>query len=203
MQYADTLFEQYGLGKPTSFRAGGWTAEIATFLALVDDGYTVDSSALNWARMEEWKNLHISGQAEPASLYAWNMTQWSTIDDTSQPYVPSQENIQAPGPTPVGLLEIPDNGIMVDYASGQEMIDIFAANWPGGALDAPRTVVIGYHPPNFTPGYYANVDQALTHYDSLLARSGAGPVVYATMHEVAPLWNEDPREATTRCHSRE
>ena len=84
MDHADTLFAAYGLGKPTSFRAGGWTAEIATLQGLADNGYTVDSSALNWTLMEEWKDLHIPGQAEVVPFYGWNMAQWSTINATSQ-----------------------------------------------------------------------------------------------------------------------
>jgi hypothetical protein len=35
---------------------------------------------------------------------------------------------------------------MVDYVTKQEMIDIFALNWPGTALPEPRTYMMGFHP---------------------------------------------------------
>ena len=77
------LFEQHGLNRPKTFRAGGWTASIDTLNALADQGFTADTSALNWARIEEWQG-QLSGE-----LYRWNQAQWSTIDDTSQPYRPN------------------------------------------------------------------------------------------------------------------
>ena len=48
LQHAFTLFAQHGLGKPQTFRAGGWTADMNTFLALTGNGFISDSSALNW-----------------------------------------------------------------------------------------------------------------------------------------------------------
>ncbi len=47
-----------------TFRAGGWTATSTTFQALADKGFIADSSALNWARIEEWQGYE---------LYTWTM----------------------------------------------------------------------------------------------------------------------------------
>src|SRR5262249_25240277 len=60
--HAADLFDQRGLGRPTTFRAGGWTATIDTLNALADKGYIADTSALNWARIDEWKGKE---------LYSW------------------------------------------------------------------------------------------------------------------------------------
>jgi hypothetical protein len=178
---ADAIFEERGLGKPTSFRAGGWTAELGTLRALAAAGYLADGSANNWARLEEWQ-----GQG---TLYAWNMEHWASIGDTSQPYYPSEEDILASGEPSMPVLEVPDNGILVDYVSAEEMIEIFQANWDGeSALGQPVVYSIGYHPPNFISAYRLRISQALDHVEQFLASHDAGPVVYATMSEMAQVW---------------
>ena len=180
---ADDLFEAKGLGKPTTFRAGGWTADLGTLRAMAAAGYVADTSANNWARMEEWEG-ELNGV-----LYEWNQEHWASIGDTSsQPYYPSEADILIPGDPAVPVLEVPDNAIMVDYVSSTEMIEIFDANWSGGALDAPITYTIGYHPPNFNTTYQTAIDKTLDHADQFVAKWDLGPVVYATLNEMPLVW---------------
>ena len=179
---ADELFKDNGLGKPTSFRAGGWTADLSTMEALENAGYVADTSANNWARMEEW-DAPFRG-----TLYAWNRENWSEINDTSQPYYPSKADIQAAGEDSFAVLEVPDNGSLVDYVEGYEMIDIFEANWPGGALDRPTNYSIGFHPSNFNQTYKDRMSIALQHVDMHLASEDRGPVVYARLSDMALVW---------------
>ena len=180
---ADALFEENGLGKPTSFRAGGWTAELGTLRALAAAGYLADGSANNWARLEEWEGL------ENGVLYQWNKQHWASIGDTSQPYYPSESDILLAGEPSVPVLEVPDNGILVDYVTGDEMIAIFDANWDRETpLAQPIVYSIGYHPPNFVSEYRVRITEALTHAEEFLASQGTGPVVYATMSEMAEVW---------------
>jgi hypothetical protein len=182
LQGADDLFMANGLGKPTSFRAGGWSAEIHTLKALANAGYVADTSAVNWARIEEWDG------APGATLYQWLMSHWAPMGDTDQPYYPSEQNILQPGTPAVPVLEVPDNGALVDYVSGEEMIEIFQANWPGGALDAPRQFSIGYHPPNYSSRYHPRMMEILGHVDLHLAEDGGGPAVYATLSDLVQVW---------------
>ena len=183
LRAADEIFDAHGLGKPTGFRAGGWTSEIHTLEALAENGFVADASGANWRRMEEWKD--VAG----TTLYAWNQEHWITIDDTSQPYYPSLSDILESAPPPnVPVLEVPDNGLLVDYVRTDEMIDIFTANWPGGALDSPRVYSIGYHPPNFSESFKSRIDGALNHVDAFLASDDRGPVVYATLSDLAQVW---------------
>jgi hypothetical protein len=180
---ADAIFEENGLGKPTSFRAGGWTADLGTLRALASADYLADASANNWARMEEWQ-----GQMNGV-LYTWNMENWASIGDTSQPYYPSEADILLAGEPAIPVLEVPDNGILVDYVTGAEMIDVFNANWDREtALDQPIVYSIGYHPPNFVSEYRVRLTEALTHAEQFLASQDAGPVVYATVSEMADVW---------------
>lgn len=185
LEHADELFEARGLGKPTSFRAGGWTAELSTLRALANAGYVADTSANNWARMEEW-----DGSPPGATLYEWNMQQWSSIGDTSQPYYPSDDDIQVTGTPYIPVLEVPDNGILVDYVTAEEMIEIFDANFPGDPLMEPKAFSIGFHPPNFSEAYKTRIHDTLVHVDQHLAIDDNGPAVYATLSELVQVWKQ-------------
>ena len=186
------IFAARGLGTPTSFRAGGWTAGVNTVRALAATGFTVDSSATSWARLEaEWAGY---------DLYAWNMTHWAPIGDTSQPWYPSAANLLADTAPQVPVLEVPDNGILVDYITAGEMIDVFTRNWAGrpGALTEPRQLSIGYHPTTIVQSdFEARLDTALSHIDRYQAKDGAGPVVYARLSDLTKVWPFSTRVTVT------
>jgi len=190
----DELWAAHGMGKPTAFRAGGWTLEIPVLRALADSGYVADSSAVNWARMEEWKGVTLNGQTVPASLYEWNMAQWAPITSTTQAYYATEDSILPGGSgTPIPVLEVTDNGILADYVLSTEMIDIFKQNWDGGPLAAPIELSIGYHPPSIDVTdagelFFDRLDRALAHIDGFLATDARGPVVYITMSQAAKVW---------------
>lgn len=174
---ANEIWEQVGFGKPTAFRAGAWTLETHVAQALVDAGFLVDSSANNWKLMDEWMGYDI---------YEFNKTQWAPIGDTSQPYHPTEDSIVPGGKgASIGLLEVPDNGCMVDYWAVEEMRNIFDANWrDGDALAAPKQVSTGFHPATtqyYSPYEFERLDEFFTYVDQFLASKGEGPVVYINM----------------------
>ncbi len=181
-EQAVSLFEANGIGTPTSFRAGGWTAAIHTLEALAATGFVVDTSGANWARLEEWEGIPDAG------LYEWNQEHWATIGDTSQPYYPSEDDILASDPPVVPVLEVPDNGALVDYVDYYEIVEIFDANWSGGALEQPTTYVTGYHPVSFDVMNAIALNGGLDHIDQFLAQDDAGPVIYETMSHMALVW---------------
>jgi hypothetical protein len=185
LDHANTLFEQHGLNHTKTFRAGGWTASIDTLQALADKGYTADTSALNWARIEEWKDQQ-SGE-----LYRWNMAHWAPIGDTSQPYWPNQGDALSSQAPSLTLLEVPDNGVMIDYVSLEEMNGIFDANWDRVTpLDKPVTLMMGFHPSiNFSLAEFRRVDGFLDYADMHLAARGTGPVVYITLQDVVAAFH--------------
>ena len=182
MAKAKEIFVEHGLGAPTSFRAGGWAAQIHTLKALEAEGFVADTSANNWARIEEWEDV------EDATLFQWSEENWSTINDTSQPYYPSEDDILSADTPRVEVLEVPDNGSLVDYVSSDEMKEIFDENWPGQALLEPKAYVIGYHPVNFGTLYYDRLDKALNYIDEFLGVNGDGPVVYETLTNMTQVW---------------
>lgn len=181
LEHAKTIFEQRGLGTPKTFRAGGWTATLETIAALADKGFTADTSALNWKRIEEW---------DDAELYRWNMENWGPIDDTSQPYYPSETNVLMSGANNLSILEVPDNGVMIDYVTLPEMNSLFDANWDGQPLETPRTLMMGFHPatPGFSEGEYLRVDGFLKYADQHLGTRHLGPVVYITLEDVVAAY---------------
>jgi hypothetical protein len=179
---ADRLFLDWGLGKPTSFRAGAWAAQAHTLWALARTGYLVDSSAVNWHRLEEWAGV------PGVSVYDWNAENWAGITETSQPYYPSVQAIDQSGDDFIPILELPDNGALVDYVGGDEMIEMFEANWNGAPLHVPRAYSIGYHPDSFSESFARRLDEALTHIDGFLAVDGNGPAVYARVSDMVQVW---------------
>ncbi|MBV8756284.1 MAG: hypothetical protein JO257_03345 [Deltaproteobacteria bacterium] len=181
LQHAFDIFQTHGLGHPQTFRAGGWTADLNTFLALNDKGFIADTSALNWARIEEWQGHNI---------YDWTMAHWSAINDTSQPYMPTTTDVLGAAGTPLNMLEVPDNGVMIDYVTTMEMTGIFDANWdPGKALAKPKTLMMGFHPSDqFAFRDYARVNDSLKYIDMHLASKDLGPVVYTTLSDVTPVF---------------
>lgn len=174
---AKAIFADRDLGTPVTFRAGGWTADVNTLNALSDAGFVADTSALNWARIEEWQGYE---------LYTWNMTNWNPINDTSQPYHPSTTNALSGDPAPrMPLLEVPDNGAMICYAQNDELQGIFNENFDGTPLEAPRTLMMGFHPSSSMPHYeYVQVDLFLHYVDDHSASRGSGPAVFISLKDV-------------------
>ncbi|NOT85125.1 MAG: hypothetical protein HOP02_10210 [Methylococcaceae bacterium] len=182
LKAADALFTAHGLGKPTAFRTGSWAANAGTLKALVTDGFVVDSSANNWARIDEAQH------EDNSMLWKWNRQHWRPINDTSQPYYPNTENPALANQPVLPILEIPDNGSLVDYVTGTEMIDIFNANWVGRPLVHPTTFVMGFHPVSYGQGFHQRIEKALAHIDYYLAATGEGPVVYESASHVAKVF---------------
>ena len=182
LQHAAAIFAAHHLGTPHTFRAGGWTATLDTLLALQENGYIADTSALNWQYIQNaWKGHLIA---------SWTMMQWGPIGDTSQPYYPSESVITSAAPGPdYTLLEVPDNGAMIDYTTLPQIDHVFDANFTGHALLAPTTMMMGFHPSsNLSVGEYSNVDMFLSYADKHLASKGVGPVVYVTLSDVTPAF---------------
>jgi hypothetical protein len=180
LDHAADLFAQRGLGHPTVFRAGGWTATLDTMMVLAAKGYVAESSALNWAHINSWKGVG------NGVLYDWNMQHWAPIDDTSQPYDISQSDVLSDSAPTLPLLEVPDNGVMMDYVSDKQLEHIFDENWTGGPLATPTTLMMGFHPSTtLTPAIGSELDRFLTYADGHLATNDLGPVVYANLSDVS------------------
>jgi hypothetical protein len=180
---AIAMFQKHELGTPTAFRAGGWTADVKVLRALAATGFVVDSSAVaNAAKwLADWNGYE---------LYDWTTTHWNGIVETSQPYFPLQANVAQADPNKaLPLLEVPDNGVLVDYVTGEDMVMIYGLNHPdGGPLAAPTLYQVGFHPPDFSSEFLQRLDMALDEVDRHLYARDEGPAVYATITELTKVW---------------
>jgi hypothetical protein len=183
LKAANNLFSKYGLGKPISFRTGSWAANPGTLQALAEDGFVADSSANNWLRIRNESEHDGNGE-----LYRWNRANWRAINDLSQPYLPSHASPMQAGKPEIPILEVPDNGSLVDYVSAKEMIDIFKSNWGGEALSKPKTFVFGFHPVSYGNTFHKRIERTLYYIDRYLANHDSGPVVYETLSHMVNVF---------------
>jgi hypothetical protein len=173
-------FEAHGLGRPTSFRAGGWTADVSVLRALEATGFEVDTSAVPAHRLSSWQGY---------DLYSWTMNNWAGITEVSQPYYPLPDNIVQPDPQRgLAILEVPDNGVLVDYVTADDMVAIYDQNHDGGTLDVPTMYQVGWHPPNFSHSFMQRMDVALDHVDAHLYEHDRGPAVYVNISDLTQVW---------------
>ena len=184
LRRAKELFAENGLGVPTSFRAGAWAAQPHTLRALDAEGFTAEGSAVNWALLEEWEGN--------GPLFDFLRENWAPFDELSQPFHPAHDDHHASGVDNLRLLEIPDNGALVDYVRTDEMNDVLRANL--GELDRPRVVSIGYHVDNFSESFFERMDGTLDFVDERLDATDGGPIVYVRMDELPRIaWNDFAR----------
>jgi hypothetical protein len=115
------------------------------------------------------------------------------VSDISQPYYPSAHNPAIAENPAIPILEIPDNGSLVDYVTGDEMIEIFNVNWSGTPLLRPVTFVMGFHPVSYSLGFHRRIEKALAHIDGFLASKGEGPVVYESVSRISGVFKDLPR----------
>ena len=94
------LLERTGLPVSRSFRAGGYLATPKLQQAIRDEGFTVDSSAIDYRQLDELGDALL-----PARVHQL----WPTATPTSQPWVLGG-----------GLLEMPIGGV-TDYATAAEL----------------------------------------------------------------------------------
>ena len=182
LQAGRAIFAEHDLGAPSAFRAGGWTADVKVMRALVATGFTVESSAVanpeKW--LIDWKGF---------DLYSWTTEHWKGITETSQPYFPLEANVATPDPDRgLPLLEVPDNGVLVDYVTGEDMTMIYDLNHDGGVLEEPTLYQVGFHPPDFSTDFLNRMDTALSHVDEHAYEADKGPAVYVNISDLARVW---------------
>jgi len=91
----------------------------------------------------------------------------------------------------IKILEVPDNGVLVDYVSAQDMKDIFSWNFPGEApLEKPTMYQIGFHPvDSFLGGSRMDaIEEALINTEAHSYAKNKGPVVYVNISDLAKVF---------------
>jgi hypothetical protein len=160
-------FDEKGLGKPLSYRAGGWFANLDTLKALEEVGFRIDGSGRT--------PYHFGANKIPGP---WNLL------DTTQPYYPSILGQNQSSPDHLNLLEIPNNGADSYAFSAQEMINRFKDNWNNRSLQTVRQVTFLSHPDWFNKNEQDKIKKIFNYVDQFSYERDLGPVVYATLSDI-------------------
>ncbi len=121
---------RHGFGKAVHFRAGAWMTNQVVAEALTANGIATDSSAVPAEFLaDQWGNT---------PLYSTVKDLWPGITPISQPY--SIKTAHGP------LTEIPDNGCLSDYMTGEAMEKVLRANIDlANKRGKSQTLMIGFH----------------------------------------------------------
>jgi hypothetical protein len=158
--FACRTLEQQGFDRPRVFRAGGWHADSDVLRAVAAEGFIADGSEVP----SDWFGERNFGFL--AEL-------WPHATRLSQPY-----RLQS------GLVEVPDNCCLSDYATAEEMVEGFEAL---ARLDrgVPLVLSLGFHQESASE-FLPRLRSALTEIDARAAREGI-PLSYDTTSGVAHL----------------
>ena len=167
LDFAIGLFQQRGLGRPSSFRAGGWFADEENLRALSDEGFLVDASGCILPFTGNLPNL-------------WNLSV------TSQPYHPCSVDKNTadcqPGDTDLPLLEMPNN--LHTTSDGDNQIPYFDSDYSGAPFNSVRVGVLLSHDVSGVGKERVMIEQHFAHVDNFLYSSDRGAVIYATLATV-------------------
>lgn len=175
LKWSAEKFEQNGLGKPLSFRAGGWYLSLDNVKALQDAGYRVDSSG---------RDARFWGRGYLASP-------WS-LGSRTQPYKISTESLNSDFPEPrYNVWEIPNNGADSYWFSAQDMITALNDNFQNKPLTERRIVNILSHPHWFSVDY-PKLQEFFADADTKFYPEDKGPVLYTTLKDYLVILDNDP-----------
>jgi hypothetical protein len=166
LNFAIELFQQRGLGRPSSFRAGGWFADEDNLTALSDLEFLDSSGGI------------LRGLGSLPS--PWDLSV------TSQPYHPCGQNQNtsncSSGDENLQLIEIPNN---IGPTNGSDDLrPNFDSNYSGAPLDSVRVGVLLSHDASVNGAERTALEQYFAHADSFLYVADRGAVIYATLADV-------------------
>lgn len=127
----ETLTKQ-GFQKAKSFRAGAWQSDKKVMRALASEGITLDASATDAE--------YLKARWGKTLLYPVTKKIWPEIDPSSQPYrVDLGDGLT--------ITELPNNGCLADYVSGEQILKAFQANVEKLKADPSKEIYlsIGFH----------------------------------------------------------
>lgn len=179
LEWSIANFEANGLGKPLSFRAGGWYLDLENAQALEDTGFKIESSG---------RDARFWGRGFIASP-------WS-LGSTTQPYKMSKDNVNSDVAPRFDMWQMPNNAADSYWFSAQDMITAVNDNYNGKPLRERRLSVVLSHPHWFNIDYpklnqlYADTDQKYYYDDN-------GPIIYTTLEKYYQILESDPNPKYT------
>ncbi len=128
--FSCNTLEDAGFARPVSFRAGGWYAASNVMSALQNEGFEVEHSAVPAIFLDEVKGTPLYDNARRL---------WSGTTSLSQPYTFRAGYGR--------MTQIPNNGALADYMTGDEMLRVFKENVTEFKKNPSKSRVlsIGFH----------------------------------------------------------
>lgn len=105
------ILSEHGFSHSKSFRAGGWMASEKVISALIKTGFTLDSSAVPLDLLKDKRKNSL--------LFNMLKNLWEKTKITDSPYDLSNNSSSGT------IREIPNNGCLADYMTGEETFKIF------------------------------------------------------------------------------
>lgn len=173
LNYANNLFELYGIPQPKFFRAGGWFANQNVLMAIRDTGYLADSSGRTYYKIG---NYGVPG--------FWN------LQTTTQPYQINLYDQNTAGEPYLGIWEFPNNGADSWAFTQDQMIKRFTDNYSGGIAQEKKLVVYLSHPHWFYVDKQKMID-IFTYIQQYKYSEDNGPVVYINMDQAYSIWTSN------------
>jgi hypothetical protein len=172
IDYSLRLMAERGLGRPTTFRAGGQFANDATLRALSAAGFVADCSAV------------------PAGAFGRLRYEWTLAAD-AQPYRPSATDANKPGDLP--LLEAPTiggNTFGFDVRTIQPVIraDLSYLAPAGEFAPTPRAITVVSHPSTIDATERAAIAALFEAFAPLRYDLDRGPLRFVTLAQLAQAW---------------
>lgn len=171
LKWAIKQMEANGMGKPISFRAGGWEIDEENLYALDQNGIKIDSSG---------RTKHNLGTKLIPS-------KWD-LGATTKPYQPAKSNINSTGPDHLALWEFPNNGADSFVYNVDQLKERFDANMNIGGKE-PQVVTYLSHPHWFNVDY-PKLNELFSYIDQHNYEKNNGIVVFATLSEVYEYWTK-------------
>lgn len=157
-------YQEYGLPKPASYRAGGWFIDEENLQVLEDLDFRLDSSG------------------REAIIYGPNRVEnpWH-LSSTTSPYRPSvRDQNSAVSPT-LNLWEFPNNGMDSTNHDLDVLLEKFGDNYDGDPLAQYQVLTYLSHPHWLSTYDEADIRGLLDYLESYKYDNDKGPVVYTTL----------------------
>ncbi len=172
VKWSKIFFKNLGFGTPTTYRSGGWFADVTTLKVLQDNGFTVDTSG---------RTKYNFGINKIPGF--WDLS------ITSQPYQPNTQDQNSARAPNMKIWEFPNNGGDSWWYTAEQMIERFNSNW--GVVGEPlekRTVVVFLSHPDWFHVDESKVDELFNYTDVYLNSRDSGPVLYKNLEDMYNIW---------------
>jgi len=168
VRFSKDMLVRKGFDSPVSFRAGGWMADTKVLEVIASEGFRFDSSSV--------PTVLFGNQLNGYAIPGWAEQLWPGMSPASQPW-PIFYGDQT-------LIEMPDNGCLSDYMTGEEMVKVFQKNrelWESRP-DQDVYIHFGFH--QETAQYY--LERLIYALDRILneAKSDNLPVYFTTFSDL-------------------